>query len=133
MKYRTKTHKDGGFAPAWDGQEILIPIRSINEVITIRCLDEDLLSNDLVGEVTLKVRDLYPPTKGGLGGEPHQDWVSLEYKGQIAALILLECKLNTLYTEHKQLESARSQANQFHSNSGLGRNVGGVDKLIPVR
>ncbi|TNV83907.1 hypothetical protein FGO68_gene707 [Halteria grandinella] len=111
-KYRTKTHKDGGFSPQWGGEEIQIPIKSINEKIVIKCLDEDFLMNDVVGEATLQVRNLYPPTKGGLGGPSHSDWVSLEYKGQIAALILIETKLNSPYTQLKPLVSNRQYNSQ---------------------
>ena len=37
--------------------------------------------NDVVGEGTFQIRNLFPPTKGSLGGDVHEEWISLEYKG----------------------------------------------------
>jgi Ca2+-dependent lipid-binding protein len=48
--YRTKSASDGGSNPKWNSH-MLLPIDNFDEaIIKIRCFDDDVLSNDLIGE-----------------------------------------------------------------------------------
>ena len=52
--YRTKVDNEGGKEPVWN-DVFEIPIYLSEKQCTIKCIDEDLFSNDNVGEVQLNI------------------------------------------------------------------------------
>ncbi len=56
-KYKTKTIRNGGKLPNWN-ENFLIPIMSLEDDILISCFDEDLISDDLIGQSLVKVNTL---------------------------------------------------------------------------
>lgn len=57
MEFKTKAAKSGGKTPLWD-QVFEIQLYSLEDEIKIKCFDEDLISNDYIGERTIKVKAL---------------------------------------------------------------------------
>ena len=57
MEFKTKAAKSGGKNPLWD-QVFEIQLYSLEDEIKISCFDEDLISNDYIGERTIKLKAL---------------------------------------------------------------------------
>ncbi len=56
-KFKSNTIKNGGLLPEWN-QLFQIPLNSEITVIQLKCMDEDLITNDLVGSCDIVVADL---------------------------------------------------------------------------
>ena len=50
--YKTKVDSNGGKTPTWN-HTIEIPISSLIDELQVTCLDEDLTSNDIIGETKI--------------------------------------------------------------------------------
>ena len=53
-KYKTDVDNEAGKMPVWNN-EIIIPINSLEDELKISCFDEDLISDDLIGQTLIKV------------------------------------------------------------------------------
>ncbi len=53
-KYKTDVDEEGGMTPSWNNQ-LVIPIMSLDDELKISCFDEDLITDDLVGQALIKV------------------------------------------------------------------------------
>ena len=84
--YKTEVCEDGGKKPKWN-ETITIPNVNLEDKIKIRCLDEDFVSNDLVGEHTYTIQDLCP------FDTVNNDWFTLFYKKKKSADINIESKI----------------------------------------
>ena len=57
LEYKTKVHSYGGDTPIWN--DILeVPNVLLTENLKLQCLDEDIGSDDIVGECSISVNDL---------------------------------------------------------------------------
>ena len=81
-KYKTSVVPEGGRKPVWN-QTFEIPILSMEDDIKITCFDEDLILDDLVGFSYFKTRMFCTP-------QPNKEWISLQYKENRAAELLIE-------------------------------------------
>lgn len=77
-KQKTKTHNSGGKNPRWE-ETLRFKITKEQEM-KIAVYDEDMTSDDLVGETTMFLDDI--KKKGH-----HQEWVKIQYKGKEAGLV----------------------------------------------
>ena len=57
VKFKTKSHKEGGKLPKWN-ESFEISVHSMDDVVKIRCEDEELITNDLVGETSIRMEKL---------------------------------------------------------------------------
>ena len=56
-KFKTEVKHDGGKNPVWD-QTFEIEIYSLEDELKIKCFDEDMGQDDIIGETTITVHDL---------------------------------------------------------------------------
>lgn len=110
--YKTKPCPEGGMNPIWN-MSMEIPIVSFHEAsLKVRCYDEDLLSDDFVGEATFKVSQLVREF-----GVPKLSKVLLKFKGKLAAEIALESTFDPSASYKRKIN--KSQASNFTSHSTL--------------
>ena len=57
QKFKTKTHEDGAKEPVWN-ETTIMDVLDPSEEMTVRVLDEDLTSSDLICEGTIKLAAL---------------------------------------------------------------------------
>lgn len=80
-KYKTKVLDDAGKNPIWN-QTIEVPMNSIKEKLKFICYDEDFIMDACVGEATFKATEI--------AGK--KQWFQLDYKGKLAAKLLMDIK-----------------------------------------
>jgi len=81
-KYRTPVIREGGKNPVWD-KIFYIPVGSMGDDILISCLDEDRLTNDLIGSITIPMYTFC--RAGGV-----HNWYDIVYKKKVSGKIFLE-------------------------------------------
>ena len=59
-KYRTKVKEEAGKKPKWN-EEFQFKITDISSQFTITVFDEDMTTNDLVGDVVISAKKLLSP------------------------------------------------------------------------
>lgn len=86
---KTTAIDDGGKRPVWN-QSFDFEVKSIEDVLKFTCFDEDVFSNDLVGDCTLPLMEVC-----GKDLE-HQSavrkWITLFFKGKKSAEIQIDVK-----------------------------------------
>lgn len=92
-KVRTRVIDEGGRHPVWN-ETFTLPVNSQEDVILVKCFDEDVIMDDFVGEGTFTVEHLVNTTAPAT---PHMSWYELTYKGKKSAEIRLECRLVQVY------------------------------------
>lgn len=78
-KQRTKTIDKGGKRPVWD-EAFDFQLETISGQIKLSCFDEDLISNDRVGDTTLDIPSVC--TEEVLVGGRICQWIPIFYKGK---------------------------------------------------
>jgi len=78
QRYRTNTQEDAGKTPAWADEVLEVDVKYIGDDIHFVVMDEEMMSDDLVGECTAKLSAFI-----GTGGEM-DDWWEINYKGKSA-------------------------------------------------
>lgn len=81
-KYRTQVILEGGKNPVFD-KVFFIPVDSMGDEILVSCYDEDRLTNDLVGSVSIPMYSLC--RAGGI-----RDWFDILYKKRVSGKVFLE-------------------------------------------
>ena len=84
QKFKTKTHEDGAKAPVWN-ETTTMDVLDLGEEMTVKVFDEDMTSNDLICEGTIKLDILCQ-------NQPVDGWYPLEYKGKKSGQIHLKTK-----------------------------------------
>jgi len=82
QRLRTATQKGAGKEPAWPNEEMAVDVKYIGDDLHVMIFDEKIASDDIVGEVTLKLSALC--ANGGIDG-----WWEITYKGKKAGNIHL--------------------------------------------
>jgi Ca2+-dependent lipid-binding protein len=98
QKYETAVIKSGGQTPTWN-QSFDIPIYSLDHILKVSCMDKDLIVNDTVGEVLIRVNAL-------VKSSGKRSWMSIYYKKEYSGEILIE----STWKPHKE--------DVFHEESG---------------
>lgn len=80
--HRTRVLDNAGKTPKWE-QIFEIDVKYIGDDITVKVLDEDVRSSDLVGETTFKLSSLC--VNNGI-----DDWFPIFYKGKESGTIHLK-------------------------------------------
>ena len=78
-KFTTKVVEDGHKNPLWN-ETFEIAIESLQDELKISCYDQDSLSNDLIGELSVPLSKLC---------SVNEQWLNLDYKGKKAAEIMI--------------------------------------------
>jgi Ca2+-dependent lipid-binding protein len=79
QKFKTKVLQGAGKTPKWN-ETFDFDIKYTGDDLKLTIMDEDTMSNDKVGEVSIKVAGLC--IKGGL-----DDWFTIQYKGKQAGKV----------------------------------------------
>jgi Ca2+-dependent lipid-binding protein len=79
---------EAGKNPVWD-ETLMIEMDSPDDFLKITCMNEDVFSDDFVGETNLPAIKLC----GGDLGQPKNAWYDLFYKGKKAAELQLEGRI----------------------------------------
>jgi len=74
QKHRTRTLQGAGKTPSWN-QAFDVDVKYIGDDMTIKVMDEDVSSSDLVGESTIKLSSLCVGT--GI-----DEWFPIQYRGK---------------------------------------------------
>lgn len=92
QEHRTKTLRNKGKHPYWD-QKFLLPIKSVNDLIELRVMDQDVMKDDEVGRAVINIREA-----GFLSmGPPVARSFDLVYKNKPAGVLNLEGQVVPLY------------------------------------
>jgi Ca2+-dependent lipid-binding protein len=88
QKFKTSTHSDGGADPQWNFDCEMDIIDQYE--ISVKCLDKDLLSSDLIGSATVSLLDLFADAAASENSTATSDiWLPLSYdagkKGMLPA------------------------------------------------
>jgi Ca2+-dependent lipid-binding protein len=78
---KTKTHEAGGKTPNWS--DILCFTITDEKELAIRVLDEEVVSDDIIGETRIDLTEVFK--KG-----QWKDWVDIHYEGKEAGQVYLE-------------------------------------------
>eukprot|EP00826_Nyctotherus_ovalis_P057018 TRINITY_DN7789_c0_g3_i2.p1 TRINITY_DN7789_c0_g3~~TRINITY_DN7789_c0_g3_i2.p1 ORF type:complete len:143 (-),score=30.51 TRINITY_DN7789_c0_g3_i2:246-674(-) len=81
--FRTKTHKDASKLPSWF--DVFEFKRATEQVLEFHMLDEDVVSDDLVGSGVLSLENICVPC-----GKKFSDSIKLTYKGKGAGELFVE-------------------------------------------
>jgi Ca2+-dependent lipid-binding protein len=73
---------EGGKNPRWD-KVFFMPVDSMGDDILVSCYDEDRITNDLVGSVTIPMYSLC--RAGGI-----RDWFDIIYKKKVSGKVYIE-------------------------------------------
>jgi Ca2+-dependent lipid-binding protein len=57
VSFRTKVKDGGGKNPTWN-ETFQIPVKSMGESIKVTCLDEDIMSDDMIGSTVIPMSTL---------------------------------------------------------------------------
>ena len=82
QKYRTKTLDGAGKKPKWN-QSFDIYVASTSDDMVVTVWDEDVTSDDKVGEATVKIHDLITMGSGGA-------WIDIFWKGKKAGKVMMK-------------------------------------------
>jgi Ca2+-dependent lipid-binding protein len=86
--YQTKVLDEAGKTPVWN-ESFIIELDHLDDVLHIVCYDEDVITNDFVGETSLKASQICDEHPGITKSE----WFDLFYKGKKSGELLLEGQL----------------------------------------
>ena len=82
QKFKSKVSSGGGKFPTWN-ESFELDIKSVNDEIKLCAKDENIISNDFIGQAFIKVSSLI--MNNGV-----RDWFVLSYQEKQAGQILLE-------------------------------------------
>ena len=85
QKYKTNVLDGAGKNPKWN-QTFDIVVHSTADDMTVVVWDEEVMSDDLVGEATIRIADLIAGGSGSAGA-----WLDIYYKKQKAGQVLMKC------------------------------------------
>ena len=112
ITYRTNTSEEVDKNPVWD-QIFEIPIYLEPTEATITCFDEDLLSNDNVGEAKVDIQDIGYFLTSNVGV---REWVKLYHRGKVAAQVLILSKYTSIESEQRK-SAMYIQENPSYNNT----------------
>lgn len=121
VEYRGNKHKTcviqgGGKKPIWN-DKFELEVMSMGDDIKFSCYDEDLWSQDLIGETSIRIAHLCD-IKGT------RKWLPLKFDKKKSGMVLLETKYTPpleLWPEDNFLTTASN--NIFSSNVNHSRNI----------
>lgn len=74
LEVQTQVHSKGGSNPVWN-ETLEVPNVSPKDQLVIKCLDQDLGSDDLIGECSIPIFKLCKNT---------EHWIDIEFDGKNA-------------------------------------------------
>ena len=73
QEWKSRVANDAGKFPRWQGQFFFVQSRSFGDEMTIRCMEEDLIKNKLIGEGSI-------PIAAFMEGDGVDIWVDIHWK-----------------------------------------------------
>lgn len=98
QEWKSKTADDAGKYPRWQGQYFFVQPRSFEQDLRIRCMEEDLIKNKLIGEGTI-------PVAAFMEGEGVDIWVDIHWKKGAAGKL----RFRSVYRPPAEEEEAKEE------------------------
>lgn len=107
QRFRTKTAEDAGMTPAWADEVIEIDVKYVGDDVTFTVMDEDVITDDVVGYCTVKLTEFIGARGSKTAGM--DDWWAITFKGEQAGHIHMKSQWIPL-GEEKPLEPLPADA-----------------------
>ncbi|TNV81761.1 hypothetical protein FGO68_gene14942 [Halteria grandinella] len=123
-RYQTKVHDEAGKNPEWN-ETFNINLENFDDPFQLTCYDEDVLSDDFIGEASFRANQLC----GEQANAIKREWHALVYKGQKSAEILIEGRLllvgqgSPTYLNNVEQETTLNQKQFYTVNGGQYANM----------